>query len=95
MDIVNKIIPPIPTTLNSLPKKTSQQLQVLNILMQILRFRRFENHRMVNKAGIIYQEPEALQPDLPLTNMIMPIYPTAHLFLGVVEMEKLESLEAD
>ena len=55
--------------------------------MQILRLGRLQTARAILKPQIVHNMTERLLPDLPLSDVLMPIHARAEVRFGIVEME--------
>ena len=71
-------------------KQSPKASEVVDILRQIDTFIGFKGHGMSPKSGVVEQESEAFQANLPLANVRMPVHPAAAGFMRVVEMKKVQ-----
>src|SRR5262249_1500037 len=63
--------------------------------LQILSLRRLQTHRQPPEAPVVQDQPERLDAELSLADVVVAVDARAQLFLRIVQMERREALDAD
>jgi len=65
--------------------QSAKLFQIINILVQIIRLRRFQATRMHREALIVHNMPETLLPNFPLPNMSVSIDARTQIRFRIVQ----------
>jgi hypothetical protein len=71
----------------SIPHQAAQDGQVLYVVLHIRAFGRFQQHWVLAKAEVVDQQPEAVQANMTLADVLVTIHPAAQVALRVVDVK--------